>query len=402
METVNMDDCCLRGFVKDECHKDIYRAHQSTHKVSSLPEEEMKLLYLRVPGLQEIEEKSICDYHYRKYITYYSANYSKCCDPWKNHRKNVTQYLRIINLDFAEKVKQACNIDIVPGQKFCSNCQKRLSVIVEKFEIDRLFCIDPFQRHRSKIDDDLRNLTREYIDHLKENHDLNLTVEHKVCRNCRSSLNYEIRGSKQSSTVKEEDVEEDSSSTASSASSTTSSEDSASTASSDSPPPNKTNSLKTNKVSDKKKQKCTKSSSTSASELNTRKRHLKDIFDVFDIAPVKRPRVPDKRLLQKGLKIVQKIASQVSETFQDVYNVKMPKLDRIYQWHNESIWLKKMIRNMQIKYRVSSYNERISLLTFLPDDWSLKQINEYFHCSEDMVSEANTLKQNIGKSKKKI
>ena len=85
----NTENCCVSGFLADDCHTDAYRANKSMHKINSLLEEELQFLYLRKAGLKEIKGKSICEYHYKRYISFYSSAEFKCCHPWNGHAKEI-------------------------------------------------------------------------------------------------------------------------------------------------------------------------------------------------------------------------------------------------------------------------------------------------------------------------
>ena len=96
----NIQNCCVSGFVADDCHTHKYRSNKSMQKINSLLEE-LQFLYLRIAGLKEIEGnegKPICDYHYRRYIRFYSSAEYKCCDPWNGHAKKISLNLIIIDL----------------------------------------------------------------------------------------------------------------------------------------------------------------------------------------------------------------------------------------------------------------------------------------------------------------
>ena len=77
----NTENCCVSGFVADDCHTDKYQANKSMYKINSLLEEALQFLYLRIAGLKEVEGKSICDYRYKRYISFYLSSEYKCCDP---------------------------------------------------------------------------------------------------------------------------------------------------------------------------------------------------------------------------------------------------------------------------------------------------------------------------------
>lgn len=73
------DDCCVADVLNDKsCHSERFSTKKFNVKISSL-QEDINLLYLRLPGLKNIEHKSICHHHYNFYFTYYESLQKKMC-----------------------------------------------------------------------------------------------------------------------------------------------------------------------------------------------------------------------------------------------------------------------------------------------------------------------------------
>lgn len=123
------------------------------------------------------------------------------------------------------------------------------------------------------------------------------------------------------------------------------------------------------------------------------------MLDVFDIPPFKYQKLSDDRIVHKGVEIVQVIVNQFSEVFQSAHEVQFTQFNNIKQMSDEGCWFKSMIANIKEKYEstTTSFNEKISLLTLLPQDCKFKVIKQYIQCSRYMVSEAKKLRENAGK-----
>lgn len=356
----NIDICCIADFVDDKCHLESLRAKKTLYKINTISAENLEILKLRVTGLKEIEDKSICDYHYKRYISFYSSKEYKCCDPYSKHNKSVQSSLTDITLEFSKKVKKICNLSIVPGKKICSNCKKQFIAQFDDYEEQLKYCIDPFRRHRNKIDDQLFYLEQNFIDYLKDVCNLTYTSEHKICNVCIEKLFSDLDGSK--NTVKnsltkvcETITEADSSQT--------------------------TNSTPSEFQTDSQK-----------------KRSLDDILNVLNIPPFKRQKLTDDRTVKEGVAILQSTVNTVTEAFEVANNVKLPKYENLTQMSFESTSFHKIILNMQDTYNASSTNKKISMLTLLPANWTLKEVNVYFNCSKHMFYEAKKLRGEKGTS----
>ena len=94
-----------------------------------------------------------CDVHLTQYITMYVFNQKTCCDPWLRHtgRKGKQSHgLRVITAALA---KQYSNIDLIPGQKLCTQCRKHLPSWRAPVVSDDELCDD---NERASDDDDFQ------------------------------------------------------------------------------------------------------------------------------------------------------------------------------------------------------------------------------------------------------
>ena len=62
------------------------------------------------------------------------------------------------------------------------------------------------------------------------------------------------------------------------------------------------------------------------------------------------------------------------------------------------MWFHNIISNVKSKWDTcKTVDEKISLLTLLPDHWKFKTVTQYFKCTSYMYTEAKKLKSNVGK-----
>lgn len=362
------DYCCLRDLVADECHTSRWsNVEKCFHKIENIAEEEVETIISRVPGLKNIELTSICDYHYKAYFTYYTCK-KKCFDPWKKHSHSNTYRLSVINLELSKKADNCLKIKIPVGHELCKECIFKLKNDIVIYEDQFKYCVDPFKkRNHEQVTADLTNLDEASIAYLKRTENLEFTVSHKVCSACKNYLKLLI--SEVSQVKKEIEVIE------------VSDDDSESQ-----------NEFKKLSLENKE---------TSGSDFITTsqcKRNLDSMLSTLGIPSFQRKKMNNEAVINCGLSIVESVIKKVSEAFEEANEVKLPDL-QLSQSLNESLWFKSMIANIKSKFydTNTSYDEKVSLLTLLPKNWNLQQINQYFECNKYMLKESLKLRENKGK-----
>ena len=112
----------------DQCHQMVYKRTASLISLIDVPREEQSLL-LRRAGIDESEvdtKFTLCNHHYQVYGAHYECLQRLCCDPWKKHKKKVLCNLRPLDVKAADKLGLH-GMNVLPGQKLCITCRKRLS-----------------------------------------------------------------------------------------------------------------------------------------------------------------------------------------------------------------------------------------------------------------------------------
>ena len=72
-------------------------------------------------GLDEDKIQTICYHHEQILLSNYEWLEKRCCDPFKNHRKQIKGGLKPICLEMADKAK--AKLVLILGKKFYPNCR---------------------------------------------------------------------------------------------------------------------------------------------------------------------------------------------------------------------------------------------------------------------------------------
>lgn len=364
------ESCCFEKLVTDECHTNRWRnVVRCFHKIEDIAKEDLETIISRVPNSRNIELISICDYHFKAYLTYYTSK-KKCFDPWNKHSQAITQRLSKVDLELSNNAYNCLEINLPVSQELCRECFKKLKSEIEIFVNKFKYCINPFEKRcHNQIITDLSYLEKSSVDFLKNSISLEVSISHKICITCNNQLKSlilkELQNIKQIEVV---DISEE----------------------------NSESQNESEKLSLEKKE-------TSGSDFITTsqsKRQLDSFLSTFGLPPFKRQKMNDKAVINTGVAIVQNVVDKVSDAFEDANDVKLPDL-KLKQALDYNSWFNQMISNLQTKFNdiSTTYDEKVSLLTLLPKEWSLDQINQYFDCNYYMVTESQKLRETKGKIK---
>ena len=153
----------------------------SSTELSQLSDDQRVLVLSR----SKVDATVLCDIHLKQYVTMYVFKQKFCCDPWLRHtgRKGKQSHgLRVITTALAE---QYSNLDLIPGQKLCTQCRKHLSNWFAPVVCDAEPCHD---NEPPNDDDDFEMSTSAAVQQL--NTSLTALGESPIVKKRLSSKNY--------------------------------------------------------------------------------------------------------------------------------------------------------------------------------------------------------------------
>lgn len=356
--TVNMSNkCCIGDQFNQICD-----LNKKNVKVEDLSEEDKKILLWRISGLTITNEEIICQNHFNKYMKYYHLQYTYCCDPFSSHSKKVTSFLRTTTLNICQDLKKACEINIIPGTKVCTNCNKEIVQMIKNYEDKFKYCADPFLKHRTKVNKELLIADENFFKYLENVKNIVLLPGQKLCVPCDMKLHSDILENKEKSMC---------------------------IASS--------NSSFQEKSSDELNEINTPSSEASgtseSSDYNTpsqKKRKLDSVLEILDLPPIKRQKLSKERLSKENLCVLNSVVTKLTEIIEETQEVQLPKMENL---QIESSWFRSMIKYLQLQFEsVDNTNQKIRILSMLPDEWNFQIVKKYFNCSRYMFTESKKTK----------
>jgi hypothetical protein len=126
-------NCSVGISSQTKCHQKIFTDKTRVVNImNTFRRNEIEILKLR-SGKMIDSSSTICEHHRWTFFEKYPLHKSSrlCCDPQKSHRKPVRVRLHEIPSDFAKTLFEHCEIQLIPGQKLCSNCRQSLKDQIE-------------------------------------------------------------------------------------------------------------------------------------------------------------------------------------------------------------------------------------------------------------------------------
>ena len=111
--------------------------------VDHLDAMDVKLIAYRT-GLDEDKIQITCYHHKQTLLTKYEWFEKSCCNPFKNHKKQIKGSLKAISLELADKAK--AKLVLIPGKKLCPNCRIRISKLLPNDEKQRRVSDEEIQK----------------------------------------------------------------------------------------------------------------------------------------------------------------------------------------------------------------------------------------------------------------
>lgn len=125
-------------------------------------------------------------------------------------------------------------------------------------------------------------------------------------------------------------------------------------------------------------------------------------LDVLGLSPMKRQKLNKEQLRTRALRKIEDVQKVVKMELERGLNIDLSKpgpstenvMDNLRE-NSES--LVKLVENLKRKFDESdSYEERIRLLTLVPEHWSNQRIEKEFECTNYIVRQARELKERHG------
>jgi len=114
-----MGPCSVGTFLNSLCLLLAFCRSSKLENISDMLDKE--LLEWRVGT----ELTTVCTHHKHQYLNRYARDFgSRCCDPFKLHKKVFSKGVRTIEVDFAQEHR---SLGLVPGQALCTRCRKDLT-----------------------------------------------------------------------------------------------------------------------------------------------------------------------------------------------------------------------------------------------------------------------------------
>lgn len=183
------EQCSIGKISETECHKLSYTKQINLVSVTSLEKSDVSLISLR-SGVSLDKIINVCEHHKCLLLSKFETFQKFCVDPFQLHKKKISKSLRVLSLDYSNKINSLQNhVKTVPGQKICDNCRQKVDKnLQEESEIglrDEL-CSD---------DEDIISLEKS-LDKEKSLDELNLSIQnlgespfklHAIAPHCQSS-----------------------------------------------------------------------------------------------------------------------------------------------------------------------------------------------------------------------
>lgn len=338
---------CFIGFLlNEECHRTTYGTIKELIPLCNIQNYNLCLLEIRIPNFNRNVDSVVCKYHYDRYLNYYSAREYKCCVKHSSIRRGN---LKIITLELATRYKKIHNSwSLIPGKKLCPVCYN-----------DVLLSLNPEKVGLEKPEDSF-----------------NMTEDSKNQFPKKVVSNSQIENFVEKYYVKNEIV------------------------------------IPSNNENEINNRTGTQSSSSSGGSLYLTEsqeklkkgQKLSDLLEIVDVSPPKKQKLSTVRFQDQIVRsFVPVLHNKVVGEISKVYEVNLNHISNFTQIYDNNLSFLSLIENLLVKFNSEiKVEEKIRLLTLLPDHWSYVEVKRYFDCTRYMYTKAAKLKQVHGEILKLI
>ena len=341
---------CNVGLVtktENQCHLKTYSSVQILHSINSFSTEEVRLLRFRIDNYFSLED-TICSFHKYKYLDYFSSYMSKCCDPFKMHKKSITgSNLRSMSLRFCNETLNKIMIKLKPGDKICVNCENKIIKIINlENEISA--------KEESNVTKATDLVAVQEVDEIDQEVGPSISQLQPPEREKRKSF------------LKAENL------------------------------------IQNRSVTVLSGQSYDSTSAESSSIYTTRSDDLSkidNITEILGIPPFKKLKLSKNKLETKSIDLVQTVCNKLSKKISSAFDVNISTNEINFKdLQADSLSFKQLIENLQKNFQSTKYvSEKLFYLALLPKDWSYTQILKYFDCSYYMYNQLQKYNYNVCK-----
>ena len=134
------------------------------------------------------------------------------------------------------------------------------------------------------------------------------------------------------------------------------------------------------------------------------RKRLNSSFELVGVSPVNLHSLPPHSRVTRAKEKLKTVITKFEESISTVYNFPMEQLkdgepsnsDRSETINKKADEFDKLCTAIKEKLLISSYPEKVQLLTLAPDSWSREYCSKYFDVSEYLVRKARDLKRDSG------
>lgn len=334
-----LSKCSIGSLRNEACHLKTFTKQESFLEYNNLKATDKVILQRRLQIIDMQRVQNLCAHHAHKYLTYFSTLKKACCNPFGKHKKSVTSTtLREIDLETCEEIGKL-GISLIPGEKVCIRCRIKLE-----------------EKCRSE-----KNVAHPHQDsNISEPSTSRQTVNNRY--NLRPLENKNSHESNYNS----QDF----------------------------------NSQKLNSQNLNSQNSCSSQSDADCLTISQKRQNINEKLDSLGCSrlPLSKKNIRTEKLSENAMEIIDNVVSTLKAKIETAYDIELPEVSVSYYKDHEAI--NALVEDVKKKYEMStSYNERIQLLTLLPNHWNFQMVSAKFNCTRYLFSEAQKLKNEKGKYK---
>ena len=303
------------------------------------------------------------------------------------HQKSYTNKENLLafqDLNDNEKSLLCKRLKVLSIHNICSH---HYCHYIEYFANGQRKCCNPFEIYKSACTFDLREISLQLCNDA-ENNDIQLIPGLKLCLNCRIKVSQLTKRKRPFAESSKECVEEDLNQPSTSKQSRYDLRPITVTSKDCHPSQNSQNFTSSATA--------TTGSDEEYVNFSQQCRNINEKLALFGYDPLSKKYISDENYCRLALEMIDQVTLALKIDIERAFDVLLPEISILFYKDHEA--LEVLMSNLKVKYeQATTYDERVHLLTLLPDHWDFQKASEFFNCSRYVYNEAKTLKNNEGK-----